>query len=46
MLLALDIVEDDKRIQEPYKKRNRKFHPDDLVIDVGGAKIGGGEFLL
>lgn len=46
MLLALDIVEDVKRIQEPYKNANRKFHPDDLVIDVGGAKIGGGEFLL
>jgi len=46
MLLALDIVEDVKRIQEPYKNANRKFHPDDLVIDVGGAKVGGGEFLL
>ena len=46
MLLALDIVEDVKRIQEPYKNANRKFHPDDLVIDVGGAKIGGENFLL
>ena len=32
------------RVQEPYKKSNRKFHPDDTVIDVGGARIGGGTF--
>jgi 3-deoxy-7-phosphoheptulonate synthase len=32
------------RVQEPYKKSNRKFHPEDSVIDVGGVKIGGGTF--
>ncbi len=32
------------RVQEPYKKSNRKFHPDDTVIDVAGMKIGGGTF--
>jgi 3-deoxy-7-phosphoheptulonate synthase len=32
------------RIQEPYKKSNRKFHPEDTVIEVGGLKIGGGTF--
>ncbi len=29
-------------VQEPYKKANRKFHPEDSVIDVSGVKIGGG----
>lgn len=43
-LMALDIVEDVKRIQEPYKNANRKFHPMDTVVEVGGAKIGGGNF--
>ena len=33
-----------KRIQEPYKDANRKFHPEDTVIDVNGFKIGGGNF--
>jgi len=42
LLKALDIVEDVKRVQEPYKSANRKFHPDDTVIDVAGVKIGGG----
>jgi len=28
------------RVQEPYKKANRKFHPDNTVIDVKGLKIG------
>ncbi len=46
LLLALDIVEDVKRIQEPYKNANRKFHPEDTVIEVGGTKIGGGNLTL
>ena len=46
LLKALDIVEDVKRIQEPYKNANRKFHPADTVIDVGGVKIGGGSFAI
>lgn len=43
---ALDIVEDVKRIQEPYKNANRKFHSDDTVVDIGGIKIGGGNFQI
>lgn len=39
-----EIVEDVKRVSEPYKAANRKFHPDDTVIDVGGELIGGGNF--
>ena len=46
-ILALDIVETVKRIQEPYKNANRKFHEEDTVITLAnGAKIGGGHFLV
>ena len=41
LIAALDIVEDVKRVQEPYKNANRKFHPEDTVIQVGGTQIGG-----
>ena len=41
---SMDSVAEVKRIQEPYKNANRKFHPDDTVIDVCGRKIGGGHF--
>ena len=37
-------VERVMRVQEPYKKANRKFHPEDTVVAVGKAKIGGGSF--
>ncbi|MCL2507638.1 MAG: 3-deoxy-7-phosphoheptulonate synthase [Oscillospiraceae bacterium] len=46
LIRALEIVEDVKRVQEPYKKANRKFHPDDTVVDVNGVKIGGGELQI
>jgi len=39
---AQTIVADVKRVQEPYKKANRKFHPDNTVISIGDAKIGDG----
>jgi len=42
MLKQLEIVEDVKRIQEPFKNANRKFHPADTVIKVGSAQVGGG----
>ena len=41
-IAAEEIVETVKRVQDPYKLANRKFHPDDTVIDVGGCSIGGG----
>ncbi len=44
LIKALDIVDDVKRIQEPYKNANRKFHHDDAIIDIGGIPIGGGNF--
>ena len=42
----LKIVEAVRRIQEPFKNANRKFHPLDTVIKVGNAVIGGGELTL
>ena len=44
LVQALDVVESVQRIQEPYKAANRKFHPDDSVIDCSGHPIGGGHF--
>ncbi|MCL1903100.1 MAG: 3-deoxy-7-phosphoheptulonate synthase [Oscillospiraceae bacterium] len=43
---GLEIVESVKRISDPFKRANRKFHPKDTVIDVGGFKIGGGNFQI
>ena len=46
-ILALDMVEAVRRIQEPYKNANRKFHEEDTVITLdNGAKIGGGHFMV
>ncbi|MGN0833599.1 MAG: 3-deoxy-7-phosphoheptulonate synthase [Kiritimatiellia bacterium] len=44
LVQALDAVESVQRIQEPYKAANRKFHPDDSVVDCSGVKLGGGHF--
>ena len=43
---AQDIVENVRRVQEPYKKANRKFHPDDTVIKVGDVSIGDGSLQI
>ena len=46
LISALDIVETVKRVQEPYKNANRKFHPEETVIKVGDTQIGGGTLTL
>ena len=46
LLASLDIVDSVKRVTEPFKSANRKFHPDDTVVDVAGVKIGGGNFAM
>jgi 3-deoxy-7-phosphoheptulonate synthase len=46
LLASLEIVESVKRVSEPFKKCNRKFHPDDSIIDAGSVKIGGGNFAV
>ena len=45
-LMAQDCVENVQRVQEPYKNANRKFHPDDTVIDCGSVKIGDGSLQI
>lgn len=44
LVSALDVVASVRRIQDPYKAANRKFHPEDTVVDCSGVKIGGGNF--
>jgi 3-deoxy-7-phosphoheptulonate synthase len=46
LLEGLEIVESVKRISEPFKRANRKFHPADTVINTGGIKLGGGNFQM
>ncbi len=46
MIQSLDIVETVTRVSDPFKAVNRKFHPEDTVIQVGPASIGGGHFSL
>lgn len=47
MLAGLDIVESVKRISDPFKSANRKFHPDDSVIDISGkTSVGGNIFAV
>ena len=47
LLEGLDIIESATRVSEPFKSANRKFHPEDSVITVGGGvKIGGGSFAI
>ena len=47
-LLSYDIVEAVKKVTEPFKQANRKFHPHDTVVPVGdgGLKIGHGNFAM
>jgi 3-deoxy-7-phosphoheptulonate synthase len=46
LLNSLEIVESVKRVSEPYKQANRKFHPADTIVDINGVKIGGGHFAM
>jgi len=47
LLEGLDIVEKVTRITEPFKNANRKFHPDDTIVQISDdVKIGGGNFVL
>lgn len=46
LISALEIVEDVKRVQEPYKHANKKFHPEPTVIRVCDTQIGGGTLTL
>ncbi len=46
LIESLSIVESVKRVSETFKCCNRKFHPEDTVVEVGDVKIGGGNFCL
>ena len=46
LLNSLEIVETVKRVSEPFKQANRKFHPNDTIVACGDAKIGGGNFAM
>ena len=46
LLKSLEMVETVKRVSEPFKQANRKFHPKDTIIEVGSARIGGGYFAM
>ena len=46
LIMGLDIVDSVKRVSEPFKSANRKFHPLDSIIDVSGVKVGGGNFAM
>ena len=44
LLKSLEIVDTVKRISEPFKQSNRKFHPNDTIVQIGNIRIGGGYF--
>lgn len=46
LLASLEMVSSVKRVSEPFKQANRKFHPNDTVVSVGDVKIGGGHFAM
>ena len=46
LVASLEIVDAVKRVSEPFKCCNRKFHPEDLIVQVGDVKIGGGNFVM
>ena len=46
LLKSLEIVETVKRVSEPFKQANRKFHPNDTIVNIGNTKIGGGYFAM
>ncbi|MCQ2416493.1 MAG: 3-deoxy-7-phosphoheptulonate synthase [Oscillospiraceae bacterium] len=46
LIASLEIVESVKRVQEPYKHSNKKFHPEPTVITVRGCQIGGDALTL
>ncbi len=46
LIASLGMVDSVKRVTDPFKCCNRKFHPEDSIIQVGDAKIGGGHFAM
>lgn len=43
---SLEIVDSVKKVSETFKCCNRKFHPEDTIVQVGDVKVGGGNFCM
>ena len=43
---SLEIVDSVKRISETFKRCNKKFHPEDTIVQIGDVKVGGGNFCM
>ena len=46
LVSSLEIVDSVKRVTEPFKCCNRKFHPEDTVVEIGNVKVGKGHFCM
>ena len=46
LVSSLEIVDSVKRVTEPFKCCNRKFHPEDMIVEVGDVRVGGGSFVV
>ena len=46
LLCSLDMVSSVKRVSEPFKQANRKFHPENSIISVGNTQVGGDIFTM
>ena len=46
LIESLDIVESVKRVSDPFKKANRKFHPENSIVPVGNTSVGGDVFAM
>ena len=46
LLKSLEIVDSVKRVSEPFKQANRKFHPKDTIVEIGNIRIGAGYFVV
>ncbi|MBO7260852.1 MAG: 3-deoxy-7-phosphoheptulonate synthase [Bacteroidaceae bacterium] len=50
LLNGLEIIDHVTRISEPFKCANRRFHPNDTIVEIGSGKnmvkIGGGNFAI
>ena len=46
LIESLDIVESVKRVSDPFKKANRKFHPENSILSVGNTTVGGDIFTM
>jgi len=46
LVASIDYVDAVKRVTDPFKRCNRKFHPDDTIVEIGDVKVGHGHFVM